>query len=145
MGRIRRGFLVPALPSSGFPPYGGLITGANTQTGANPLGIAPVTDAQSTGFTVSAASVITFLQTGDYVVSCQGGGTVMSAFVSTAGAGVTEITALEVFNGGATMVATQALLRVTSLVGATYTLSLTATTVTNFSVGIGQAPSNSLN
>lgn len=137
-------FRIPQLNPAGNPPFGGSITGANTLTGANPLGLAPTTLAGGRGFTVSAASVITFTALGDFVVGVQLIGTVISAIGVTAGAGITVGSGTFTFNAAATGGAGFAGIRVTSLVGVTLTVTSTATTITNSLVNIGQAPSLSL-
>jgi hypothetical protein len=51
------------------PQAGGLIVSGGTESAANPLGDAPVVDAQALGFTVDAASVITFTNPGTYFLA----------------------------------------------------------------------------
>jgi len=138
-------FRIPQLNPAGNPPFGGGFAGANTQTGANPLGIAPTTVAGSKGFTISAASVITFTALGDFLVGYVLTGTVITAAGGTAGAGVTfGAQAGATFNAAATIAVGFFPLRVTSLVGATFTLTSTATTITAAAGGVGQAPSLAL-
>jgi len=137
-------FRIPQMNPAGNPPLGGQVSGANTQTGANPMGIAPVIAAGGRGFSINAASVITFTALGDFVIGAEYLGTVISAMGVTAGAGITIGDSLFTFNAAATQSSGQAGIRVTSLVAATLTMTSTATTITNVIVNIGQAPSGSL-
>jgi len=136
-------FFTPQLNSdiSGIQ-YGGKIVGATTMTGANPLGIAPVVDAQSNGISVDATSTITFAVPGTYIVSTTLTGTVLSNTILTnvSGTAVTEVG--DAANAAATsMVASYTV--VTSIANATAQLTATATTVTASVVLIGRAPTNS--
>jgi len=138
-------FFIPQLPPAGQLPFGGISAGNNTQTGANPFGVAPLTDAQALGYTINNASQVTFTSLGDYVVGTTYIGTVITVIPApVTGAGITLISSLSSFPTAATTGTQVTLLRVTALAGATASFSLTATTVTGAILSIGQAPTNSL-
>jgi hypothetical protein len=138
-------FSIPQLPPVGSLPLGGAVTGANTQTGANPFGVAPILTAQSKGFSIDNASIVTFTALGDYVLGAAFSGTVISVIPQpTLGAGCTLISYQGSFPTAATTATSVLVVRVTSLVAATAAYSLTATTITAGLLFIGNAASGAL-
>jgi len=129
------------LPGGG----GGFIAGGGALSGANPLGAAPVLDPQSLGLLVSNASVVTFTQTGTYVLAAVYTGTVITATPGpTLSAGAALISQGGVVNAGGNTSFWSGSFVVTEI-GATMTFAVTATTVTASSLRIGNAPAGSQN
>lgn len=136
-------FRIPQLPSQGASlPTGGGVTG-NATTGANPLGLVPIVDPQATGFTVNNGSVITFQNPGDYEISLLLIGTAISAMGMTFGAGASILAALgpTILVSGLQAQDTE-IVRI-STIGATVTLTATATTLTTERLSIAIGPTNS--
>lgn len=137
---------IPALNPTGSPPFGGFITGATTQTGANPFGTAPILDASVRGVTMDAASIITFQNIGDYNLSYLLVGTVITAITAvTLGSGVTiQGAQSSIIDTGALNAQSRVRVKVTSLTNATIAFSATATTITTANVTVAMAPADSL-
>lgn len=134
-------FFSPQIPSAGFRPSGGQITGGGAITGANPLGSVPVAKVLNSGFTVGATSIISFLALGDYTISLSVAGTVITAFPAVvAGAGATIVFSASSFPTAATSGTAFYVVRISSLAAATVALSVTATTITASLLYLGQAP-----
>jgi len=140
-------FYIPQLPSAGVGPFGGTIisTGAS-ETAANPFGTAPAADAQSKGIAMNALSVLEIQQPGDYIVTADFIGTVISAVsavVVGAGAVITAPAQLSIFDGGALNAQTRFGVRVsadTAALPATIAFALTATSITSGRVSVGAVP-----
>lgn len=117
--------------------FGGTITGANTMTPANPLGIAPLLDAQSQGIAVNAASGVTFSNNGWYLVTLNviGTGITVGALSS---ATLAENT-VESAGTNATFV-----FYCNNTAVTTRTFTITGTTITSSTVRIAIAPTLSL-
>jgi hypothetical protein len=138
-------FFTPQLPSAGAVTIaGGLVTGANTMTQANPFGIVPVVDTQAVGLAMSAASVLSFSQLGTYLLSWRVAGTVITVFPTPTGALGATVTTLGGFIDAGAVAAIQMIRVVVDTVGATVSFSLTATTVTTSLAYVGIAPTSSL-
>jgi hypothetical protein len=137
-------FFIPQLPAPGVLDIsGGLVTAGGVMSAANPLGSVPVADAQNQDITVDNASLLTFTDLGDFVVTNYITGTVISAFTAVFGAGVTSLFQGIGISGGVSAVNIYRV-RVTSLVAATMSFSATATTITGGTLNVGEAPANSL-
>lgn len=119
---------------------GGAFQGVGGMTGAIPLGTSASTSVGTSFVSVSTAGVITFLKTGTYLLGIQIGGTVMSAWAPVLGAGITNVFDTVVFNTAATTGDGFNTITVNSLVGATYTPALTATTVTASIIEVASMP-----
>jgi len=140
-------FYIPQLPAAGAGPFGGgIISVGASETAANPFGTAPAVDPQAKGISMNAASVLTIENPGDYIITADFVGTVISAVSAVVlGAGVTITTPaqLSVFDGGALNAQTRFAVRVTAntaAVPATIAFALTATTITSGRVNVGQIP-----
>jgi len=138
-------FFVPQLPPGGeISPLGGTFTGANTQTAANPFGVAPVAGALANGILLSIASVLSFTTVGDYLVTVFCNGTVITGAVAgTANAGVASLSSSGIFNTAATSCMSFMAVRV-SVPGATISFAGTATTITAATLYVAQAPAGSI-
>jgi len=140
-------FYIPQLPSAGVGPFGGTVlsTGAS-ETAANPFGTAPAVDAQAKGIAMNTASVLEIQQPGDYIVTADFIGTVItavSAVVLGAGVAITAPVQLSVFDAAATNAITRFGVRVsadTAALPATIAFALTATTITSGRVSVGAVP-----
>lgn len=139
-------FFVPQLPPTGqLALVGGQVTGATTQTGANPFGVAPTLDTQSAGITMSAASVLTFGSAGTFLCGVRYIGTGITVVGNpTASAGATIV------SGGSDIVAaatsaTQEIGVNVTVPGSTLTYGITATTVTSAILHVASAPSGAFN
>jgi len=136
---------IPALGPNGPAPHGGLITAGGVLTPANPLGSIPVLDSQARGISISANSVISFSEAGDYVIELSFTGTVITAITYTDGAGITSVGANTVVNTAQTAAVSYRSYRVTNPATATVTVAATATTIVSAVVAVGEAPPGSLN
>jgi len=126
--------------------FGGSLVAGGVISAANPLGSVPVVDAQSTGFTIGATSVIVFNQVGTYLVVYRFVGTVITAapLALTLGAGVTLVNPTQsVIDGGALNAIVVCEFLVSDLSTSTVDITLTATTVTAARVDIATVPTGS--
>lgn len=137
-------FYIPQIPAEGnLTVLGGKIVGQTTITAANPLGVAPVVDAQARGISVDGSSILTFSSPGTYLVLLNLGGT--GLLTGTA----TNILGAVVSSLGATPSSTGVLLVagfriITSQSNSSVQMTATGTTVTSSQLSIGIAPTLSL-
>lgn len=129
----------PQVDESSFGVEGGVITGANTMTAANPLGIAPVEDSSNRGLDVNTSSVITFTVPGTYQVNVLAGGTGLSGLSLTGAANVTATGNTATANAAATAVTRNWSVVVTAP-NSTAALAAAGTTVTSCVVFVASAP-----
>lgn len=123
---------------------GGAITGAGTQSAANPFGTTASADAQALGVAINASSVVTLSYPGTYLVAGSIGGTVLSALTGTGSTGVTgSIAASGLANAAGTALFYYGTY-VSTVANGTITFAATATTVTSAIAYIAVAPTSSL-
>jgi len=137
-------FFIPQLPPSGVNQLmGGAIAGGGTMIANNPLGTVPVVDAEARGFSIDAASTITFENSGQFFVGVNLTGTTLSDVnVVASGAGSSTNVYYQLINTGSTQLA--AFVRVTlTAPNQTITISSTAATITASNFYVGQVPINS--
>jgi hypothetical protein len=135
-------FFIPQLPSAGPLPLGGSFTAGGTMSAANPLGDAPVSDAGNLGITVSAASVVTFLRTGTYLVCLRSVGTTLTAIPNPTLVNCTLLGNTQGANG--TTVCMACITLTVDADGGTAAFTATAGTITSGVMRIGMAPTGSL-
>lgn len=123
---------------------GGSITGATTMTAANPMGVAPVVEADSLGISIDAASGVAFANVGTYLMALNAGGTTLTTWLATpaAGAAVNAV-ANNVVNAAATF-NTMVYRVIITVPGSIVTVTTGAATVTSSYVVIGSCPASSL-
>lgn len=136
-------FYVPQLPPAGPSPLGGLISGLGVITPANPMGVTPAPDPQTTGFSCNNASVFTFAQAGTYSLSIISVGTVMVSATLTGSASVSGLVVSQAVNAAQTLGVVSALFNTTAD-NATISLSWAAATITSTTAVLGSAPANSI-
>jgi len=135
--------MTPQLRASDFGISGGTVAGGTAMTAANPMGTAPVIDAQARGFSLSAASVVTLSSPGTYLLSLKITGTVLSDITIAAVSGCVMNAAYAVIaNAAATIVQVSAYV-VSSTPNATFSIAATGTTVTASRLDIASGPSSS--
>lgn len=94
--------MTPQLRSNDFGIAGGFYTGGGTQTAANPMGTSPTADGANRGFSINAASRITFDNPGTYLVFNYIVGTTLSAAAYSASSGCTATSLGGTANAAAT-------------------------------------------
>lgn len=117
-------------PTSPVVALGAYIYGGTSMTAANPLGTAPVTDAQSSGVSIDAGSDLTFAAVGSYLLYFRAGGTTISAPVCTVGTGTPVVTTFDTLSSGG-IITSGVFEVVTSVANSTVSLSVTAAAVSD--------------
>jgi len=135
--------MTPQIPDTGASLAGGSVGSGGTLSAANPLGTAPVLDAQSSGISVDNASNVTFANVGTYLVAFQVVGTVVTSVSTTAVSGVVVTPGPLVVNSAGTSGLTTDIVVVT-VGGGVLKASSAATTVTGTVLYVASAPSGSL-
>lgn len=139
-------FRIPQLnPGSGASAsLGGSVASGGTLASANPLGDAPVPDANNSGFTVDNSSVVTFTSLGTYLISLKTDGNNAAPIVFTPGAGA-AVTGQVTSDTGPLGSASMATVVVSSLVAATVAITVTGLGGSSGAIlEIGSAPTGSL-
>lgn len=134
----------PQLRDSDFYITGGMITGANTLTAANPLGLAPTTSSATRGVSVNAASRVTLANPGTYLLCPYMTGTGLGAITVTAVAGCTVSAWYSTVNDAGTTKASRLYYAVVTSFNATFDVSISATTVSTCYFGVGSVPQSSI-
>lgn len=134
--------MTPVFEDASFLALGGTITGANTQTAPNPLGIAPTLGAGTTGVTVDALSNITFQFAGTYLLDILYTGTVITTDAITPSAGINAPNRWRVVLASGLNMGSSYQIKVNQ--PGSIALAVTATTITAASVHIAIAPSSSI-
>jgi len=120
--------------------FGGATFGANTQTAANPMGIAPTFNAGFLGVTLNNASVFGLATPGTYIFTADLTGTTITAMSLAATSGVPTVAVFQAFiaNAAGTNASLCWSVKVTAV--STLTFTVTAATVTGASMGIAMVP-----
>jgi len=134
--------MTPVYEDASFLALGGTITGANTQTAANPLGIAPTLGANTNGVTVDALSNISFQFPGTYLLDVFYTGTVITADAITPAVGINAPKRWTVVLVSGLNMGSSYQIKVNQ--PGTIALAVTATTITAASVHIAIAPTSSI-
>ncbi len=131
--------LTPQLRSNDFGIAGGSYVGTTACTAANPMGTSPVADGSNRGWSVNAASRITFDNPGTYLLFHYTTGTTLSASALANGSGVTSSSLGGTANAAATGF-TRAWSVVTTGASQYVDFTVTAATVTGTSLYLGSSP-----
>lgn len=139
-------FFVPQLPPAGAAQFlGGEILGGGVLSAANPLGSVPVLNADASGVSVDAGSIVTFANIGTYLINLRLTGTVITAIP------VPTVVGATVIEGGDNVVLASGLeasgttvLNVT-VPGGTADFTATATTITASTLRIALGPTGAYN
>lgn len=140
-------FMTPELSADAAPvSYAARITGASSQTAANPFGTNPTVDAQSVGFSMDATSTLTIAVAGTYVCTTKYTGTTITAVTCTAGANATVAIIAgmaEVLDGAATN-GVDVFSIITTVPNATVAFTATAATITVATLVVAKVPTGVL-